>query len=169
MLHDISLYAKPGQKIAFVGATGAGKTTITNLINRFYDIDDGKIRYDGININKIKKPDLRRSLGIVLQDTQPVHRHGHGQHPLRQAGRHGRGMHRRGEARQRATTSSRRLPDGYNTMLTGRRREPLAGPAPAARHRPRGRGRSAGHDPRRGDQLHRHPHGGARAARHGRA
>ena len=69
VLHDVSLYAKPGQKIAFVGATGAGKTTITNLINRFYDIADGKIRYDGININKIKKADLRRSLGIVLQDT----------------------------------------------------------------------------------------------------
>ena len=69
VLFDVSLYAKPGQKIAFVGATGAGKTTITNLINRFYDIEDGKIRYDGININKIKKPDLRRSLGIVLQDT----------------------------------------------------------------------------------------------------
>ena len=69
VLHDISLYAKPGQKIAFVGATGAGKTTITNLLNRFYDIADGKIRYDGININKIKKPELRRALGIVLQDT----------------------------------------------------------------------------------------------------
>jgi ATP-binding cassette subfamily B protein len=69
ILYDISLYAKPGQKVAFVGATGAGKTTITNLINRFYDIADGKIRYDGININKIKKADLRRSLGIVLQDT----------------------------------------------------------------------------------------------------
>ena len=69
VLHNISLYAKPGQKIAFVGATGAGKTTITNLINRFYDIEDGKIRYDGININKIKKDDLRLSLGIVLQDT----------------------------------------------------------------------------------------------------
>ena len=69
VLHDIKLYAKPGQKVAFVGATGAGKTTITNLINRFYDIQDGKIRYDGININKIKKDDLRRSLGIVLQDT----------------------------------------------------------------------------------------------------
>ena len=68
ILHDISLYAEPGQKVAFVGSTGAGKTTITNLINRFYDIADGKIRYDGININKIKKPDLRRSLGIVLQD-----------------------------------------------------------------------------------------------------
>ena len=69
VLHDITLYAKPGQKIAFVGATGAGKTTITNLINRFYDIADGKIRYDNININKIRKPDLRRSLGIVLQET----------------------------------------------------------------------------------------------------
>ena len=68
VLHDVSLYAKPGQKVAFVGATGAGKTTITNLINRFYDIEDGKIRYDGININKIKKSDLRRSLGVVLQD-----------------------------------------------------------------------------------------------------
>ena len=69
VLHDITLYAEPGQKIAFVGSTGAGKTTITNLINRFYDIQDGKIRYDGININKIKKEDLRRSLGMVLQDT----------------------------------------------------------------------------------------------------
>ena len=69
ILHDISLFAKPGQKLAFVGSTGAGKTTITNLINRFYDIQDGKIRYDGINIKKIKKDDLRRSLGIVLQDT----------------------------------------------------------------------------------------------------
>ena len=69
VLHDVTLYANPGQKIAFVGATGAGKTTITNLINRFYDIDDGKVRYDGININKIRKPDLRRSLGIVLQET----------------------------------------------------------------------------------------------------
>ena len=69
VLHDVTLYAYPGQKIAFVGATGAGKTTITNLINRFYDIDDGKIRYDGININKIRKSDLRRSLGVVLQDT----------------------------------------------------------------------------------------------------
>ena len=69
VLHDITLYAEPGQKVAFVGSTGAGKTTITNLINRFYDIPDGKIRYDGININKMKKSALRRSLGIVLQDT----------------------------------------------------------------------------------------------------
>ena len=69
VLHNIKMFAEPGQKIAFVGSTGAGKTTITNLINRFYDIQDGKIRYDGININKIKKADLRRSLGMVLQDT----------------------------------------------------------------------------------------------------
>ena len=69
VLHDVKLHAEPGQKIAFVGSTGAGKTTITNLINRFYDIQDGKIRYDGININKIKKGDLRHSLGMVLQDT----------------------------------------------------------------------------------------------------
>ncbi len=69
VLHDLSLYAQPGQKIAFVGSTGAGKTTITNLINRFYEVPDGKIRYDGINITKIKKDDLRRSLGMVLQDT----------------------------------------------------------------------------------------------------
>jgi ATP-binding cassette subfamily B protein len=69
VLHDVSVYAEPGQKVAFVGATGAGKTTITNLINCFYNIEDGKIRYDGININKIKKSDLRRSLGIVLQET----------------------------------------------------------------------------------------------------
>ena len=69
VLHNLTLYAKPGQKLAFVGSTGAGKTTITNLINRFYDVADGKIRYDDININKIKKADLRRSLGIVLQDT----------------------------------------------------------------------------------------------------
>lgn len=68
-MHDIEIFARPGQKVAFVGATGAGKTTITNLLNRFYDIQDGKIRYDGININKIQKADLRHSLGIVLQDT----------------------------------------------------------------------------------------------------
>ena len=73
VLHDVKLYADPGQKLAFVGSTGAGKTTITNLINRFYDIQDGKIRYDGININKIKKADLRRSLGIVLQDLSLIH------------------------------------------------------------------------------------------------
>ena len=118
VLHDISLYAKPGQKVAFVGSTGAGKTTITNLINRFYDIQDGKIRYDGINIRKIKKDDLRRSLGIVLQDTNLFTgtvmdniRYGnldaHDEECIAAAKLAG------------ADDFIRRLPDGYNTMLTG--------------------------------------------------
>lgn len=85
VLHNITLYANPGEKVAFVGATGAGKTTITNLINRFYDIADGKIRYDGININKIKKDDLRRSLGIVLPGYESVYRNGDGEYTLRKA------------------------------------------------------------------------------------
>ena len=118
VLHDISLWAKPGQKIAFVGATGAGKTTITNLINRFYDIADGKIRYDGININKIKKPDLRRSLGIVLQDTHLFTgtvmdniRYGNLDAPDRECI----------AAAKLANADGfiQRLPDGYQTMLTG--------------------------------------------------
>ena len=118
VLHNISLYAKPGQKIAFVGATGAGKTTITNLINRFYDIADGKIRYDGININKIKKPDLRRSLGIVLQDTHLF------TGTVMDNIRYGK-MDATGEDCIRAAKLAnadgfiRRLPDGYETMLTG--------------------------------------------------
>ena len=118
VLHDISLYAKPGQKVAFVGSTGAGKTTITNLINRFYDIADGKIRYDGININKIKKDDLRHSLGIVLQDTNLFTgtvmeniRYGnleaHDEECIAAAKLAG------------ADDFIRRLPEGYNTMLTG--------------------------------------------------
>ena len=118
VLHDISLWAKPGQKIAFVGATGAGKTTITNLINRFYDIDDGKIRYDGININKIKKPDLRRSLGIVLQDTHLF------TGTVMDNIRYGNLEATDEEciaAAQLANADGfiRRLPDGYDTMLTG--------------------------------------------------
>ncbi len=113
-----SLYAKPGQKIAFVGATGAGKTTITNLINRFYDIADGKIRYDGININKIKKARPAPVARHGAAGREPLHRHRDGQHPLRQARRHRRGVHRRGEAGQRRTASSA-LPDGYNTVLNG--------------------------------------------------
>ena len=118
VLHDISLYAKPGQKVAFVGSTGAGKTTITNLINRFYDIQDGKIRYDGINIKKIKKADLRHSLGIVLQDTNLFTgtvmeniRYGnlnaHDEECIAAAKLAG------------ADDFIRRLPEGYNTMLTG--------------------------------------------------
>lgn len=118
VLDDISLYAKPGQKIAFVGSTGAGKTTITNLINRFYEIDKGKIRYDGINIQKIKKDDLRRSLGIVLQDThlftgtiEDNIRYGNLEATHEQIV----------EAAKIANAHSfiSNLPDGYNTMLTG--------------------------------------------------
>ena len=118
VLHDISMWAKPGQKIAFVGATGAGKTTITNLINRFYDIADGKIRYDGININKIKKPDLRRSLGIVLQDTHLF------TGTVMENIRYGNLDATDEECIAAATLANadgfiRRLPDGYQTMLTG--------------------------------------------------
>ena len=118
VLHNISLYAKPGQKIAFVGATGAGKTTITNLINRFYDIADGKIRYDGININKIKKPDLRRSLGMVLQDTHLF------TGTVMDNIRYGKLDATDEDCIQAAKLANadgfiHRLPDGYNTMLTG--------------------------------------------------
>ncbi len=117
VLHDVSLYAKPGQKIAFVGATGAGKTTITNLINRFYDIADGKIRYDGININKIKKDDLRRSLGIVLQDTNLF------TGTVMENIRYGKLDATDEECINAAKLANAhdfitRLPDGYNTMLT---------------------------------------------------
>ena len=119
VLHDITLYAKPGQKIAFVGATGAGKTTITNLINRFYDIADGKIRYDGININKIKKADLRRSLGIVLQDTNLFTGTVDGQHPLRQAGRHATRSASRPPSWPAPTTSSAACPRATTRLLTG--------------------------------------------------
>lgn len=117
VLHNVSLYAHPGQKIAFVGSTGAGKTTITNLINRFYDIADGKIRYDGININKIKKADLRRSLGIVLQDTNLF------TGTVMENIRYGRLSATDEECIEAARLAYaddfiRRLPDGYNTMLT---------------------------------------------------
>ena len=118
VLHDVTLYAKPGQKIAFVGATGAGKTTITNLINRFYDIEDGKIRYDGININKIKKADLRRSLGIVLQDTNLF------TGTIMDNIRYGKLDATDDECIAAAKLAGAhdfitRLPDGYGTMLTG--------------------------------------------------
>ena len=118
VLHDISLYAKPGQKVAFVGSTGAGKTTITNLINRFYDIQDGKIRYDGINIRKIKKADLRRSLGIVLQDTNLFT--GTVMENIRYGNLEAHDEECIAAARLAgADDFIRRLPDGYNTMLTG--------------------------------------------------
>ena len=117
VLHDVTLYAEPGQKVAFVGATGAGKTTITNLINRFYDIADGKIRYDGININKIKKDDLRRSLGIVLQDTNLF------TGTVMENIRYGKLDATDEECINAAKLANAhdfitRLPDGYNTMLT---------------------------------------------------
>ena len=118
VLHNITLYAKPGQKVAFVGSTGAGKTTITNLINRFYDIEDGKIRYDGININKIKKADLRHSLGIVLQDTNLF------TGTVMENIRYGNLDACDEECIAAAQLAGaddfiRRLPEGYNTMLTG--------------------------------------------------
>ncbi len=118
VLHNIDIYAEPGQKIAFVGSTGAGKTTITNLINRFYDIQDGKIRYDGININKIKKSDLRRSLGIVLQDTHLF------TDTIMENIRYGRLDATDDEviaAAKLANADSfiRKLPDGYNTVIKG--------------------------------------------------
>ena len=117
VLHDVSVYAEPGQKVAFVGATGAGKTTITNLINRFYDIADGKIRYDGININKIKKSDLRRSLGIVLQDTNLF------TGTVMENIRYGRLDASDEDCREAARLAGAddfisRLPEGYDTMLT---------------------------------------------------
>ena len=118
VLHDITLYAKPGQKVAFVGATGAGKTTITNLINRFYDIADGKVRYDGININKIRKSDLRRSLGVVLQEVNLF------TGTVMDNIRYGKLDATDEECIAAAKLANAhdfitRLPDGYNTMLTG--------------------------------------------------
>ena len=130
ILHNVSLYARPGQKIAFVGATGAGKTTITNLINRFYDIADGKIRYDGINVNKIKKADLRRSLGIVLQDTHLF----------------------------TGTVADNIRYGRKDATLDEVKRKPLTGPAAAAGHCPRGRGGPARAYSGRGHQFHRHTH-----------
>ena len=118
VLHDIKLFAEPGQKIAFVGATGAGKTTITNLINRFYDIQDGKIRYDGININKIRKTDLRRSLGMVLQDTHLFT--GTVAENIRYGKLDATDSEVKGAAMLAgADTFIRHLPEGYDTMLTG--------------------------------------------------
>lgn len=118
VLHDINLFAEPGQKIAFVGSTGAGKTTITNLINRFYDIQEGKIHYDGINIRKIKKADLRRSLGIVLQDTHLF------TGTVMDNIRYGRLNATDEECIEAAKLANahdfiKRLPEGYDTILTG--------------------------------------------------
>jgi len=166
VLHDITLYAKPGQKVAFVGATGAGKTTITNLINRFYDIADGKVRYDGININKIRKSDLRRSLGVVLQEVNLF------TGTVMDNIRYGKLDATDEECIAAAKLANAhdfitRLPDGYNTMLTG----DGGGLSQGQRQLisiARG-GRPAGNDPRRSHLLHRYPYRGACAARYGSA
>lgn len=168
VLHDVTLYAKPGQKIAFVGATGAGKTTITNLINRFYDIEDGKIRYDGININKIKKADLRRSLGIVLQDTNLF------TGTIMDNIRYGKLDATDDECIAAAKLAGAhdfitRLPDGYGTMLTGDganlsqgQKQLLSIARVAVANPPRAHsGRS--------HVLHRHAHGVSGAEGYGRA
>ena len=167
VLHNISLYAKPGQKVAFVGATGAGKTTITNLLNRFYDIADGKIRYDGININKIKKDDLRRSLGMVLQDTNLF------TGTVMDNIRYGRLDATDEECIAAAKLAGAddyitRLPEGYNTFITGngaslsQGQRQLLSIARVAVARP------SRNDPRRGHFLDRYPNGGNSPARHGR-
>ena len=153
VLHDLTLYAKPGQKLAFVGSTGAGKTTITNLINRFYDVQDGKIRYDGININKIKKADLRRSLGIVLQDTHLF------TGTIMDNIRYGKLDATDEEiyaAAQLAHADQfiKMLPKGYDTMLTNDGEELSQGQRQLSGYRQGGGGGSAGADSRRGYVQH---------------
>ena len=167
VLHDVTVWAEPGQKIAFVGATGAGKTTITNLINRFYDIEDGKIRYDGININKIKKSDLRRSLGMVLQDVNLF------TGTVMDNIRYGRLDASDEECIAAAKLAGahsfiQRLPEGYNTMLTDNGSNLSQGQRQLLSIS-RARWRPAGHDLGRGNELNRHAHRGHRAEGHGRA
>mgnify|MGYP003195467504 CR=1 FL=1 len=161
VLHDISLHAQPGQKIAFVGATGAGKTTITNLINRFYDIDDGKIRYDGININKIKKADLRRSLGVVLQEVNLFT--GTVMENLRYGNPNASDEDCIAAAKlANANGFIRMLPQGYNTVLKGDGSGLSQGQRQLISI-----ARAAGDDSGRGNLIHRHPHRGAGAGWHG--
>ena len=169
ILHKVSLYAKPGQKIAFVGSTGAGKTTITNLINRFYDVQ--RRRHHLRRHRRAGHPKGRPAPlpGHCAPGHPPLHRHHCRQHPLRQAGRH---QTRRWSAAARMANADsfiRRLPHGYDTMVTGDGRQPLPGPAAAAGHRPGRRGRPAGADPGRGHQLHRHPDRGPHRKGHGPA
>ena len=169
ILQNLSLYAKPGQKIAFVGSTGAGKTTITNLINRFYEVSGGSITYDGMDVRLIKKNDLRRSLGVVLQDTHLF------TGTVADNIRFGKLDATQAEIEKAAKIANadsfiRRLPQGYNTMVTSDGANLRGGPgtAPAAGHRPRRRRRPAGADSGRGHVEHRHPHRGADPEGHGR-
>ena len=166
VLHDVSVYAEPGQKVAFVGATGAGKTTITNLINRFYDIADGKIRYDGININKIKKKDLRSSLGLVLQDTFLF------TGTVMDNIRYGRLDATDEECIAAAKLAGAddficRLPDGYETMLSNNGANLSQGQRQLLAIARAAVGRSPGDDTGRGHLFHRYPHRGHSPAGHG--
>lgn len=166
VLHDVSLYAEPGQKVAFVGATGAGKTTITNLINRFYDIADGKIRYDGININKIKKADLRRSLGIILQDT--VLFTGTVMENIRYGKLDATDEECIGAARLAgAHDFITRLPEGYQTVIDGNGIESVPGTETADFDCACCSCRSAGYDYGRGDIFDRYQNRGDCAERYG--
>ena len=154
------------QEIAFVGATDAGKTTITNLLNRFYDIADGKIRYDGININKIKKADLRRSLGVVLQDANLFT--GTVMENLRYGNPNATDEECVAAAKlANADGFIRILPQGYDTVFERGWKRTVPGTTAADFHCAGGGVESTGHDSGRGDQLHRHPHGGAGAGRRG--
>ena len=167
VLKGLNLFAKPGQKIAFVGSTGAGKTTITNLINRFYDVDAGEITFDGIDVKNIAKSDLRRSLGIAAGHP-PLYRYHCREHPVRQLGRH-----RRRRAPRRADRQRRQLhpPSAAGLRHHGdlRRREPLARAAPALGDRARRRGGPTRAYPGRGHELHRHAHRDAHQPWHGPA
>ena len=168
VLHGVSVFAKPGQKVAFVGATGAGKTTITNLINRFYDIADGKIRYDGINVNKIRKADLRRSLGVVLQDVNLFT--GTVMDNIRYGNLDATDEECIAAAKLAgADDFITRLPDGYDTMLTGNGAQLSQGQRQLISI-----ARAAVADPPamildEATCVHRYPHRGHRAGRHGQA
>jgi ATP-binding cassette subfamily B protein len=166
VLQNLSLFAKPGQKIAFVGSTGAGKTTITNLINRFYDVRSGKITYDGIDVRDIKKASLRSSLGIVLQDTHLF------RGSIADNIRFGKLDATDEEVRHAARVANAdsfisRLPHGYDTLVTADGDEPQPGAAAAHRHCPRGRERPAGAHPGRGNLERGHAHRGAHRTRNG--
>ena len=166
VIHDFSCHVEPGQKVAIVGPTGAGKTTMVNLLMRFYDVDSGSITLSGRNVRDFDRSDLREGFGMVLQDTWLFQGHHHGEHPLRPPGRHRRGGHRRGQGRQRGPLhphAARRLPDG--TERGRLQRQP--GPEAAADHRPGHPGGQQDPDPGRGHQFGGHPHRAAHPDRHG--